>query len=91
MFSLDHGQSLKVSHWLKSEIYPKVVARQEQSEELRKMIITDENGAKHPYLGAIGGGLTYSFSPTSLGTVTKVTWNDGTLDETLDVTDFDLR
>lgn len=89
MFSLDREQSLKVDHWIKTVIYPQVLARQEQCESIRDLIFTDSKGVRHPYLGAIGGGVTYSFCPTSLGTITKVNWNDGTLNETLDVTDYD--
>jgi hypothetical protein len=37
--------------------------------------------------GATGGGYTYSFTPTSLGCVTKVTNN--VTGETLDLTDYD--
>ncbi len=40
-----------------------------------------------PYYGAIGGGLTYQFTPTGLGTVLKVT--EALTGETLDVTDYD--
>lgn len=90
MFSLDREQALKVDAWLKNEIYPQVIARQEQHPELKDKIFTDERGVRHPYLGAIGGGITYQFTPTSLGTVTKVIWDDGVLKEELDVSDYDM-
>lgn len=38
------------------------------------------------YEGSIGGRFTYSFTPTSLGTVTKV--RDNISGEELDVTDY---
>lgn len=38
-----------------------------------------------PYGGAIGGHLTYSFTPTSIGIVTKVKC----LDKELDVSDYE--
>ena len=41
-------------------------------------------GTYGTYGGAIGGATTYSFTPTSLGTVFKVTH----FDETLDLTDY---
>ena len=41
----------------------------------------------HPYYGAIGGALTYSFTPTSIGTVTTVT--HGATGEVLNLTDYD--
>ena len=90
MFSLDRPQSLKVDSWLRSEIYPRVIERQEKDPMLKQFICEDERGNKIPYTGAIGGGITYSFTPTSLGTVVKVTWNDGTINETIDVTDYDM-
>jgi len=40
-----------------------------------------------PYYGAIGGELTYSFTPTGLGVVEVVT--HGGTKEKLDVTDYD--
>ncbi len=39
------------------------------------------------YAGAIGGRLTFSFTPTSLGTVVKV--RDGISDKEVDLTDYD--
>ena len=43
--------------------------------------------AKHGrvYYGAIGGSLTYSFSPTSIGTIIKVSHVNG---NELDVSDY---
>lgn len=38
--------------------------------------------------GASGGRFTYSFTPTTLGTVAKIT--DAITGETIDVTDYDL-
>lgn len=40
--------------------------------------------------GAIGGALTYEFTPTSLGTVTKVYYLKGHPNETsIDITDYE--
>lgn len=44
-------------------------------------------GQETPYYGASGGSLTYEFTPTSLGTITRVRHN-GTR-EVLDLTDYD--
>jgi hypothetical protein len=89
VFELDRPESLKLDSWLRNEIFPKVVERQMQCPELACMIVEDEGGHKIPYLGAIGGAITYSFTPTSLGTVIKVTWDDGVINETLDLTNYD--
>lgn len=37
--------------------------------------IAASHGGAEPYAGAIGGRITFSFTPTGLGTVTKVTCN----------------
>ena len=39
------------------------------------------------YYGAIGGGYTYSFTPTGLGTVVKV--RNGLTGDVLDITDYE--
>lgn len=89
-FSLTQEESNKIHQWLKTEIYPAILKEQLENPEVARWIITDEDGNQHPYMGAIGGGLTYEFTPTSLGTVTKVhhpTVNGEV--KTLDVTDYD--
>ncbi len=48
-----------------------------------------EHRAKHGrYEGAIGGRFTFSFTPTSIGTVQEVLC--GSCDDKLDVTDYDM-
>jgi hypothetical protein len=42
------------------------------------------NGGKFPYMGAIGGELTYLITYTSIGTQIEVKY----LDEQLDITDY---
>lgn len=86
MFQLTAEQNQKVNEWLRDVIYPPIVAKQKEDPFFSTMIFTGEDGVEYPYTGAIGGGLTYQFSPTSLGMVTKVIWYTG---ETLDVTDYD--
>lgn len=51
---------------------------------------TDENGITYPHLGSIGGGFTYEFTPTSIGTSVKVTFCKGhpTYEATIDLTDY---
>jgi hypothetical protein len=41
-----------------------------------------------PYYGAIGGHLTYSFTPTSIGTIVVV--ENNVTKEKIDLTDYDL-
>lgn len=45
------------------------------------------NSKKSKYVGAIGGRITYSFTPTTLGTVVKV-YDELTKDE-IDLTEYE--
>ena len=84
-FQLTPEQSLKLGIWLKDQ-HVELAKRQWQIPEIRKHMV-DESV---PYLGAIGGGLTYEFTPTSLGTVTNVYFCRGTVFESkIDLTDYD--
>ena len=72
-FSLTDDQVIKVEKW-----------RKEHECKLR----TDEHGIEgESYVGAIGGALTYYFTPTGIGTSEVVKCACG---EKLDLTDYDL-
>jgi hypothetical protein len=90
MFRITSEESAKIGKWLEEVIFPPIVEKQLKDPDIAHLLFTDENGKIHPYTGAIGGGLTYQFTPTSLGTVTKVIWNCGSpYEQVLDVTDYD--
>lgn len=62
-------------------------------DEQKAKVLTDQQqenpDQKRPYFGAIGGSLTWTRTPTSLGTVTKVIFCQGTKWEAeLDLTDY---
>lgn len=66
----------------------------EQGEKLDKWL--EEQALKicpdgsPPYMGACGGGVTYEFTPTSLGLCTSVTWMKGTKHEaSINLTNYD--
>lgn len=82
-FSLNENQLEAIAVW-QNEQDRKVVEEQKSRDDLPGYL-TDNN--TQPYYGAIGGALTYSFTPTSIGTVEKV-FHSGTKQE-LDVTDYD--
>ena len=86
MFKLEPGDHEKIDHWLKTIVYPPIVAKQKLDPDIAQFIWKDADGNEMPYLGAIGEGLTYSFTPTGLGIVTKVQFYTG---DTLDLTDYD--
>lgn len=87
-FQITPEQDEQVRAWLHGEVYPRLVAEQKQDPELARHIYTDGAGIEYPYFGAIGGHLTYSFTRTSLGTITKVICNAGPWEAVLDLTDY---
>lgn len=85
-FEITAEQHERINQWLETEVYPVEIARQKESGEFDAMPIAHDSWEQgFPYTGAIGGGMTYSFSPTSIGLVTKVTY----LDHSLDLTDYE--
>lgn len=85
-FQLKLGDRQKIDDWLFNEVYPEIIAKQKQDPEIADHINVDEHGREYPYFGAVGGDLTYSFTPTSLGTIVRVT----SCGKTLDLTDYDM-
>ena len=74
-FELSKYDHERIDKWL-NDIQEDLIKDITDPEEIRKMI----------YTGAIGGQLTYSFTPTNLGVVVKVT--DEFSNNTLDLTDY---
>lgn len=64
-FSLNKAEVCIIDAWLES-LKPEILAIQRQNidDSVRDIVGRDE-----PYYGATGGGVTYSFLPTSLGTI----------------------
>ncbi len=78
--TLDQDQQEKIERWIDIARNPAALAQQKNVDRHLTMDGTE------PYEGAIGGGLTYSFTPTGLGMIVKVTCNLTKLE--LDVTDY---
>jgi len=73
----------RIIQWLHTEVYPEQIAHQKASGEFEGHRVAEQSWADgYPYDGAIGGGLTYEFTPTSIGVVFKVTSGDKVLDLT---------
>lgn len=85
-FEISQEEQAKIDEWLRTVIYPPIVEQQRQNPDIAKWLVTDEDGVTYPYGGAIGGGLTYEFTPTSIGMIIKVRWHDG---QELDLTDYE--
>jgi len=88
-FSITPEERARIDTWLREDVFPTIMFKQLENKNLsdadRARIM--ENG--HPYEGAIGGGLTYQFTTTTLGTVFKVTYAGVDADYTLDLTDYE--
>lgn len=88
-FILTDEDEKKVAVWLK-EVYARAIEVQKKKippshEFYDAYKICWELG--YPYCGTIGGGLTYSFTPTGLGVIMTV--KEAITGEELDLTDFD--
>lgn len=87
MFSVSTVQAQQIDSWYKSLI-PTIVEVQKRCKSfmddpfIRSLLDRGE-----PYYGAMGGGLTYSFTPTGLGVIVKIT--EAITGEEIDVTDYD--
>lgn len=83
-FSLSKDQKEKLKTWM-AEQFANLV-----EEQRKNMSSTDfdnlTNNGKYPYTGAIGGDITYCFTPTSLGTITVVKY----FDKQIDLTDYNV-
>lgn len=86
-FAITTEDQQKINAWIKEQYA--VIVKAQIGSEFEKWHSTDENGITYPYFGTIGGELTYQFTGTSLGTVTKVFFCKGTNYEAeLDLTDY---
>lgn len=80
MFSLTQTQQEKLNTWLAVQ-YKEKIEEQRRTMSARDFKMLTQNG-KYPYTGAVGGGLTYCFTPTSLGVITVVKWFENEIDLT---------
>lgn len=84
-FDLTLEEQQTVEAWLMTEVYPEIIAKQKLDPRyLQWAPYMGKNGEEYPYGGAIGGGVTYAFTPTSIGTIIKVTCGG----KTKDITDY---
>lgn len=81
-FRLTAEQNTRIKEWLDKEIYPAVVKDQRKHFVNPTPFHKQSWDAGFPYEGASGGGLTYEFTPTSIGIVEKVRYGAYTLDLT---------
>lgn len=82
-FSLNWAEKGVIDEWLEG-LLPEIVEKQKADMTLRgypEEVISQSA----PYYGATGGGLTYMFTPTSLGTIIVV--KESITGKTLNVSD----
>jgi hypothetical protein len=82
MFDLDDDQKAKLAVWV-VEQDAKVLAQQRLKDDPHLRMFTEHG----PYYGAIGGAVTYCFTPNSIGMV--VTVKHATTGEEIDLTDYE--
>lgn len=85
-FTVKPSDLEKIDTWLHSTVYPPILVEQLEDPDVSQFIVEDERGRLYPYTGAIGGELTFTFTPTSLGDVFKVKHYSGL---ELNLTDYD--
>ena len=84
-FEITPEELQKVDDWLHATVYPPILEEQREDPDISMYIFEDSKGRSIPYFGAIGGEVTFSFSPTGLGTVVQVKCRD----KVLDLTDYE--
>ena len=86
-FQLTADQIVKLDNWLDIQT-ANAIAKQKADPPNVPIELLEacwENG--YPYSGAIGGSLTYSFTPTSLGV--SVTVTDAHTKQSIDLSDYE--
>lgn len=87
-FHIEDTVVKEIKKWLHTEVYPQVIARQkERVKEGDPLYKTyrDSWSAGEPYTGAIGGGISYTFSSTGIGETLVVKF----MGYSKDFTDYD--
>lgn len=81
-FEISDTDHAKVREWLRREVYPEVISEQRVAFANPDPIMEDCWSDGYPYEGAIAGGLTYEFTPTSIGVIAKAKYGKYSLDLT---------
>lgn len=87
---LTKEQNDQIDDWLYNNVYPDIIAEQKakmKRDDPAYFVAQHDWDEGHPYQGASGGGVTYKFTPTSIGIVVKV--QEQWTGKELDVTDYD--
>lgn len=82
-------ETKSIRDWLMNEVYPEVVEKQMATTMNPNPFQLDCWAEGMPWEDTIGGGLTYHFTPTSLGYITKASYTMGDMYFEKDFTEYD--
>lgn len=86
-FVVTKGMARAVNEWLSTSVYPVMIAKQKEQNKNPDAFVQACWEQGRPYEGAIGGGLTYEFTNTSIGTIVSARYSTYGTDYKLDLTD----
>ena len=81
-FSVSDEEHKQIEEWLITTVYPEIIKKQKETMTNPSPFVIEIWNQGFPSEGAIGGGVTYTFTPTSLGVVFKVIYGSFELDLT---------
>ena len=84
-FEISPIEAKRINDWLRETVYPDVIEKQKASQMITSAVAQSCWEQGYPYSGVSGGGLSYEFTPTGLGTVTIARYVGG---YELDITDY---
>lgn len=84
-FEILEKDKKSISEWIKKA--DNIAIEKQKKEFTKEEYDFYTKGLGFPYTGIIGGNITYSFTPTGLGVITKITHK--LTGEVLDLTDYD--
>jgi hypothetical protein len=86
LFNISEEQQAKLDIWVIQQNQISILKQKANPPNVPRSILESCWEGGFPYGGAVGGNLTYSFTPTSLGVVATVT--DVLTGNTIDLTDY---
>lgn len=87
MFRLTEDQINQIDQWVHEQNQKVIEEQKKNSPDVPRELLEECWEMGYPYTGAIGGEITYSFTPTSLGSIVRVRHVQTGAE--LDVTDYD--
>lgn len=89
-FQLDESQQATLSKWIDEQNAKAIEIQKQDPENHKSAAFQLMWSLGQPYTGAVGGAVTYSFTPTSIGTIINVEYDVGCYQAKIDLTDYDM-